>query len=192
MSYIVREVYNEGVNRTTLVKERLAFIIADDAASLPTDTTDMIYVMGSEALTIDTGNKYIKNSSGSWILQPNSMWQNVYTKQEIDAMITDVDADISDLFANQYIHDSIQVNLNDITWARSGGGLYYSQAIQIPNSPITKIYHATLSGFANIRETDNIIPAVRRSAGWSGFGLYANTGTFASGAWVTVSVSGIA
>lgn len=192
MSYIVREVYNEGVNRTTLVKERLAFIIADDAASLPVDTTDMIYVMGSKALTIDTGNNYIKNSHGTWVLQPNNMWQNVYTKQEIDAMITDVDADISDLFANQYIHDSVQVNLNDITWARSGGGLYYSQAIQIPNSPITKIYHATLSGFANIRETDNIIPAVRRSAGWSGFGLYANTGTFASGAWVTVSVSGIA
>lgn len=97
---------------------------------------------------------------------------------------------LPELYATQYIHDSVQVNLNDITWTQSGGGLYYSQAITIPNSPITKIYHATLSGFANIRATDNIIPAVRRSAGWAGFGLYANTNSFASGAWVTVSVSG--
>lgn len=192
MSYLVREIYNEGVNRTTLVKERLAYIIADDVASLPADTTDMVYVMGSKALTIDTGNNYIKNSSGAWVLQPNNMWQNVYTKQEIDAMITDVDADISDLFAGQYLHDSTQVNLNDISWTRSYSGLYYSATIQIPDSPISKIYHATLSGFASLRDTDNIIPAVRRSGGWSGFLLYANTDTFLSGAWVTVSVSGIA
>lgn len=91
MSYLVREIYNEGVNRTTLVKERLAYIIADDAASLPADTTDMVYVMGSKALTIDTGDNYIKNSSGNWVLQPsNNAWQNVYTKTEIDDIVADI------------------------------------------------------------------------------------------------------
>lgn len=98
MSYLVREVYHESVNRTTLVKERLALIIADDAASLPADTSEMIYVMGSEALTIDTGNKYIKNSSGNWVLQPSSnVWQNVYTKTEVDNIVTRVDSDIADI-----------------------------------------------------------------------------------------------
>lgn len=170
-------------------------IYADTAADLSgLDNLDGVYFLaGSEAYVIATGDKYMMNSSGAWILQPSAnRFENVYTKSEIDSMITDIDTDISDLFAGQYLHDSVQVNLNDITWARSGGGLYYSPAIQIPDSPISKIYHATLSGFANIRATDMIIPAVRRSAGWSGFGLYANTGTFLTGAWVTVSVSGIA
>lgn len=98
MSYLVREIYNEGVNRTTLVKERLAFIIADDVASLPADTSDMVYVMGSKALTIDTGNNYIKNSSGVWVLQPsNNVWQNVYTKTEIDDIVTRIDSDIANV-----------------------------------------------------------------------------------------------
>lgn len=97
MSYLVREVYHESVNRTTLVKERLALIIADDVASLPADTSDMIYVMGSEAVTIDTGDKYIKNSRGSWILQPSSnVWQNVYTKSEVDDIVTRIDNDVAD------------------------------------------------------------------------------------------------
>lgn len=192
MSIIVRDsgdIYFDGTNNVSVMS-----IFVDSAADLSglVQYEDIHFLLGSDALDVSTGNKYRMKSDGTWVLQPDNMWQNVYTKQEIDAMITDVDSDISDLFAGQYLHDSVQVNLNDITWARSGGGLYYSQAIQIPNSPITKIYHATLSGFANIRETDNIIPAVRRSAGWSGFGLYANTGTFASGAWVTVSVSGVA
>jgi len=178
MSIIVRDsgdIYFDGTNNVSVMS-----IFVDSAADLSglVQYEDIHFLLGSDALDVSTGNKYRMKSDGTWVLQPDNMWQNVYTKQEIDSMI--------------YLHDSTQVNLNDITWARSGGGLYYSQAIQIPNSPITKIYHATLSGFANIRETDNIIPAVRRSAGWSGFGLYANTGTFASGAWVTVSVSGVA
>lgn len=90
-----------------------------------------------------------------------------------------------------YVHDSIQVNLNDITWSRSGGGLYYSSTITIPDSPVVLLYHATLSGFANLRATDIITPACRRTAGWSGFVLYANTNEFLTNAWVTVSVSGL-
>lgn len=140
--------------------------------------------IGSECTDIATGDKYLKSST-AWVLQPSAnQFENVYTKSEMDAIINQITA-------AQYLHNSTQVNLNDITWARSGGGLYYSQAIQIPDSPISKIYHATLSGFANIRETDMIVPAVRRSAGWAGFGLYANTNSFLSGAWVTVSVSGV-
>lgn len=92
---------------------------------------------------------------------------------------------LAGLYASQYTHDSIQVNLNDITWTQSGGGLYYSQTIQLPD--IALLYSVCLSGFASLRATDFIQAACRRSGGWSGFVLYANTNSFNSGAWVTVS-----
>lgn len=92
---------------------------------------------------------------------------------------------VRQLYDTQYVHDSIQVNLNDITWTQSGGGLYYSQTIQLPD--INLLYSVCLSGFASLRATDVIQAACRRSGGWSGFVLYANTNSFNSGAWVTVS-----
>ena len=92
---------------------------------------------------------------------------------------------VRELYNTQYVHDSIQVNLNDITWTQSGGGLYYSQTIQLPD--INLLYSVCLSGFASLRATDVIQAACRRSGGWSGFVLYANTNSFNSGAWVTVS-----
>lgn len=178
MSIIVRDsgdIYFDGTNNVSVMS-----IFVDSAADLSglVQYEDIHFLLGSDALDVSTGNKYRMKSDGTWVLQPDNMWQNVYTKQEIDSMV--------------YLHDSTQVNFDSITWSRSGGGLYYSSTIQIPDSPITKIYHATLSGFANLRATDIITPAVRRSGGWSGFLLYANTNSFSSGAWVTVSVSGIA
>lgn len=98
---------------------------------------------------------------------------------------------LPELYGQVYVHDSTQVNLNDVTWTRSGGGLYYSSTITIPNSPVRLLYHATLSGFSNLRATDIITPACRRSGGWTGFVLYANTNSFLTSAWVTVSVSGL-
>ena len=176
-----------GVEYNGTENEALFKLVCDSAAELSSLTHyDSIKIrIGSECTDIATGDKYLKSST-AWILQPSAnQFENVYTKTEMDAIINQITS-------AQYLHDSTQVNLNEVTWTRSGGGLYYSSVIQIPDSPITKIYHATLSGFANIRATDMIIPAVRRSAGWSGFGLYANTGAFLPGAWVTVSVSGIA
>lgn len=44
--------------------------------------------MGSECTDIATGDKYILNGSGVWILQPSDRaFSNVYTKAEIDSMI---------------------------------------------------------------------------------------------------------
>lgn len=101
--------------------------------------------------------------------------------QDIDDTIEAVKA----LQASTFVHDSVQVNLADVTWTRSGGGMYYSSTVQMEN--ISKLYCVCLSGFANLRETDMITPACRRSGSWSGFALYANTNSFESGAWVTVS-----
>lgn len=67
-------------------------IYADTAADLTgLDNLDGVYFLaGSEAYDIATGDKYMMNSSGTWILQPsNNAWQNVYTKTQIDTMLTD-------------------------------------------------------------------------------------------------------
>ena len=53
---------------------------------------------GSSAKDIATGDKYLLNGSGSWIKQPNSNeFANVYTKSEIDTMVSDINDDITDL-----------------------------------------------------------------------------------------------
>lgn len=177
------DIENDGSHNVAICE-----IFADTAADLAglDHLEDVYFLQGSEATDIDTGDKYLMQSNGTWKKQPTgSAFENVYTKTEMDAIINQIEA-------GQYLHDSTQVNFDSVTWSRSGGGLYYSSTIQIPDSPITKIYHATLSGFANLRATDMIIPAVRRSGAWSGFVLYANTNLFLPGAWVTVSVSGVA
>ena len=179
MSYLVNEIMADYTDRSTGNRQIRAYIVADTAADLPANTTALTWLLGSYAKTVDTGDEYWIDSSGSWILQPSSnVFSNVYTKSETDALFAAQDAKI-------YGHDSVQVNLNDISWTRSGGGMYYSELIT--SIQLSKIYVLSLSGFANIRETDFITPACNRSGGWNGFRLYANTNAFASGAWVTVS-----
>lgn len=173
-------------------------LVADTASDLPAGNTiqveNAVYDIapGSSATAADTGGEYLRSPSGSWVLQPSRETQiilpDVYDKTETDGLLSDLDASLT---AQMYVHDSTQVNLNDVTWTKSGGGLYYSSTVTIPDSPIRLLYHATLSGFSNLRATDIVTPACRRSGGWTGFLLYANTNSFLSGAWVTVSVSGL-
>ena len=161
-------------------------LFADTASEITVSSIDDIKILqGSTCTACDTGDKYRIDSTGTWHLMPSQQSQiilpDVYSEDEVDTLLSDLDASLT---AQMYVHDSTQVNLNDITWTRSGGGLYYS-------STITILYHATLSGFSNLRATDIITPACRRSGGWTGFLFYANTGSFLPGAWVTVSVSGL-
>lgn len=154
--------------------------IADLPAMNYTTTTSgtLSFAQGSKAHIIDTNTWYMLKSDGTWVIQPPESVQYTYTKAEIDTMLSALESTI-------YVHDSIQVNLNDVSWTQSGGGLYYSQTITLPD--INLLYSVCLSGFASLRATDVIQPACRRTAGWSGFVLYANTNSFNSGAWVTVS-----
>lgn len=172
---------------------RVYTILCDTVSDLPSGTYDGVSItQGWTAKIIENGASYLSNSSGNWVLQPSQQSQiilpDVYSETEVDNLIA---ASETQLTAQMYVHDSTQVNLNDVTWTRSGGGLYYSSTITIPDSPIRLLYHATLSGFSNLRDTDIITPACRRSGGWSGFVLYANTNSFITSAWVTVSVSGL-
>ena len=58
---------------------------------------DIYFQLGSWALDVSTGDEYRFSSNGTWVLQPsNNRFVNVYTKTEVDDIITSVDADIQD------------------------------------------------------------------------------------------------
>ena len=97
MSVIVRDsgdIYFDGTNNVSVMS-----IFVDSAADLSglTQYEDIHFQLGSDALDVSTGNKYRMKSDGTWVLQPDNMWQNVYTKNEVDNIVADIDADISDL-----------------------------------------------------------------------------------------------
>lgn len=69
-------------------------LYADTAADLTGVTSyDSITLLGgSTALDIATGDQYIMQSGGTWILQPSqAAFSNVYTKAEIDTIISRID-----------------------------------------------------------------------------------------------------
>lgn len=85
MSYLLREVLSESVDRSTGNITRLARIDADTFGDLPVNTTALTYIIGSEGHAIDTGKNYMMNSSGVWVEQPSAnAWENVYTKAELE------------------------------------------------------------------------------------------------------------
>lgn len=66
---------------------------------------DIYFQLGSWALDVSTGDEYRFSSNGTWVLQPsNNRFVNVYTKAEVDAIITDVDADIQDVQDDLNLH----------------------------------------------------------------------------------------
>lgn len=72
-------------------------VYADDSADLSgLDNLDGVYFLaGSSAYVIATGETYMMNSSGTWILQPsNNAFDNVYTKAEMDSIINPMISDI--------------------------------------------------------------------------------------------------
>lgn len=73
----------------TYPQKALIKIFVDTAADLPAlaDFTDIAPVCGSLAETVDTGDRYRLDSSGTWHLQPQSIFSNVYTKSETDALL---------------------------------------------------------------------------------------------------------
>lgn len=92
MSFRVIDILAEYTDRSTGTRAIMAEIEADTAADLPAPSADLVYILGSYAHTVDTGGLYKVNSSGAWILQPSgNVWQNVYTKSEIDSFLSAID-----------------------------------------------------------------------------------------------------
>lgn len=82
------DILQDFTDRQTGARSIMIEGIADTAADLPQNTAQLIYIIGSYADVIDTGDRYKINSAGQWILQPNqNAFDNVYTKSEIDALL---------------------------------------------------------------------------------------------------------
>lgn len=116
MSYIISEQRVKQFNSTQNRTEYSASIICDDVASLPTNNSDYWYLLGSDAKVISNGKRYIINSSGIWVEQPNeNVWENVYTKAEIDEMITEIYGIIT------YYHTTLVTDTGEITFYALAG-----------------------------------------------------------------------
>ena len=89
MSYWISEIYREVDDRTTGIRNLFCHVFADDVASMPSNDADRVFTIGSVCDVVASGDKYMMNSSGNWILQPNaSAWLNVYTKAEMDNILS--------------------------------------------------------------------------------------------------------
>lgn len=91
------DILQDFVDRQTGVRSIMVEGIADTAADLPQNTAQLVYIIGSYADVIDTGDRYKINSFGQWIQQPRqNTFDNVYTKSEIDAMFAPVSQSAAD------------------------------------------------------------------------------------------------
>lgn len=93
-SYDIEYVNGENASRFDL------FIDSASDLNGVTHFDNVKLLQGSSAEDISTGDIYKLTGSGSWILQPSAnAWQNVYTKSEIDALITPQSAALAALVA---------------------------------------------------------------------------------------------
>lgn len=133
MSYRVIDVLQDYIDRETGQRSVMAELVADTAADLPANTAQLVFVLGSFATAIDTGDTYKINSAGVWILQPSAnQFENVYTKSETDAIVNRIDSDITD--AENDISD-LHLALSDIV---NSGGKNKMQVVSGQSVPPTR------------------------------------------------------
>lgn len=68
-----------------------AVVLCDTVSDLPTINafTGYTLMQGSKAHVIDDNSDYMLSSGGSWYPYGGEIWQNVYTKAEIDTLLAD-------------------------------------------------------------------------------------------------------
>ena len=88
MSVSLKESYDIAYDGSENAARMDLFIdTSDDLAGL-THFDSIKLLQGSTAEDISTGDKYMMQTGGTWVLQPSSnVFSNVYTKAEIDAII---------------------------------------------------------------------------------------------------------
>ena len=112
MSYRILDTMQDFTDRETGVRSMMCEIIADTAADLPANTAQRIFIIGTFATVIDTGDTYKINSGGTWILQPSGdVFQNVYTKSEIDSIVSDINDDITDINDTDTLQNAVITDL---------------------------------------------------------------------------------
>lgn len=90
MSYLIIDISAEYTDRATGNRQIRAEIIADSVSDLPENTTALTYLLGTHARTVDTGDIYYIDSSGTWIQQPPPNQLDLtgyYTSAETDTLL---------------------------------------------------------------------------------------------------------
>lgn len=151
MSYRVIDVLQDYIDRETGQRSVMAELAADTAADLPTNTQDLVFIIGSFATAIDTGDTYKISSAGAWILQPSAnQFENVYTKSEVDSIVSDINDDIDTLetdinglhTAVSEIIDSGAKNLCDMS---TGNGTRFVNIPIVLQPGQYRVYFGTIS-----------------------------------------------
>lgn len=91
MAVSIEKVYRSKRNNTNTVNIILADLLCDTASDLPSQSglTGYILDQGCKADVIDENRTYKIDSSGNWHVSGGEMWQNVYTKSEVDDLLDD-------------------------------------------------------------------------------------------------------
>lgn len=88
--YRVIDVLQDYIDRETGQRSIMAEMVADTASDLPENTENLVFIIGSFATTVDTGDTYKIDSSGTWIKQPSdNAFENTYTQSQIDTLLSD-------------------------------------------------------------------------------------------------------
>ena len=66
-----------------------------DFADIPTFIPGGFLIMSSKAHSISDNKKYMLDGSGNWVEQDDSPFSDVYTKSQVDSLLSDIDATIA-------------------------------------------------------------------------------------------------
>lgn len=124
-------------------------LVCDSAAELSSLTHyDNIKIqIGSECTDIATGDKYLKSST-AWVLQPQTMFPNLYTKSEIDTIVNRIDDDISDL--HTAVAKIIDTGAKNMMQTASSSGTRF---VNVPIVLEPGVYHVYFGGISS-NDTD--------------------------------------
>jgi len=95
---------------------RVYTILCDTVSDLPSGTYDGVTIsQGWTAKIIENGATYLSNSSGAWILQPSQQSQiilpDVYSEAEVDALLTPIRTNVTNLQTQQGKDTASLINL---------------------------------------------------------------------------------
>lgn len=115
---------------------------------------------GSTAHVIADNTKYMIDSDGNWILQDTSPYKDIYTKSQVDNLLTPITDDISTLYtADSVLRDNISALINDGAKNRLNVFAVNSQTISGVNWTVNADGTVTANGTATSNSFFYIIPA---------------------------------
>lgn len=138
-------------------------ISCDTVSDLPAQAggiTGYYLEQGSTAHVIADNTKYMIDSGGNWILQDTSPYSNVYTKTEVDNLLTPITDDITTLYtADSDIRAQISALINDGAKNRLNVFAANSQTINGVAWTVNADGTVTANGTATANSFFYIIPA---------------------------------